>query len=81
MASLSVMTDSLADPEKTRKPTMTKVETIAHLCFLEDERTRLLIEAIETKSTDEVKNSTDKETAKANFYFLLNAKIYDKLRE
>ena len=71
------MTDSLADSEKVRKPTMTKVETIKHLCFLEEERTRLCIEAIETKATDEIKFSTDKETARANFYFLINAKIYD----
>ena len=36
---------------------------------------------METGATDGIKNSTDKETAKQNFYFMVNAKIYDKLRE
>ena len=57
MASLSAMTDSLADAEKNRKPKLTKQETLNHLCFLEDQRTTLMIEAMETGATDDIKNS------------------------
>ena len=81
MASLSAMTDCLADQEKTRKPKLNQSDTINYLCYLEEERTRQMLEAMETGATDDIKNSTDKETAKQNFYFMINAKIYDKLRE
>ena len=59
MQSLSAMTDSLEDFEKTRKPKLTRAETIEYMCFLNDERTKLLCESIESGSTDKVRKSKD----------------------
>ena len=53
------MTNSLAEAEKNSKPTISQVDTIKYLCFMEDESVRLMMEAMETGATDEIKNSTD----------------------
>lgn len=52
MASLSAMNDCLADSEKGRKPDINQADTIKYLCFMEDERVRLMMEAMENGSTD-----------------------------
>ena len=41
MASLSAMTDCLADHEKNRQPKFSESDTIKYLCFLEEEGTRV----------------------------------------
>jgi len=73
------MTDSMADQEKLRKPKMTRQECIDHLCFLNEQRTNLLMESIENGRIDEIKNSQDKESMKQKFFFLVNAKASDRL--
>lgn len=39
MASLSAMINSLDAQEKTKKPKLTRTQTIQHLCFMNDQRT------------------------------------------
>lgn len=79
MASLNAMSACLAVSEQKRKPALTLADTINHLCFLNGERTDLIIESIKDKTIEEIKNSSDIETAKKNFFFIIDAKAHDKL--
>ena len=79
MASLNAMSACLADQEKSRKPALTLADTIKHLCFLNGARTDFIIESIRDKKTEEIKNSSDIENAKKDFYFVIDAMSHDKL--
>ena len=75
VASLSALTNFIDDSEKTKKPKLTKIETIQQLCFMADERTRLTIEVIESGSGKSVK-ATDV-AGKQKFLHVMEAKVLD----
>ena len=79
MASLNAMSACIAEQEKSRKPKLTRAETIKQLCKMSEFRTELFIDAIRTKKTDDIKNSQDMETAKKYFYYIMESQAADRL--
>ena len=77
IASLSAIVNTIDEHEKTRKPKITRTECIQYLCFLADERTRILKDNIATGAAKKIK-ATDVEGQQL-FYHLLESKIADAL--
>ena len=79
METLSGMTDSLSNQEKSKKPKFSRHETLEHLCYLNSERTKLLMESLASGQTENIKNSENSQEEKQKFFLLVNAKVNDKL--
>ena len=73
----SALNDFLNDNEKRKKPALSRQESLALSLEMQAERTRILLDAIETGRTDDIKKSSDPD-ARQMFLATVSARVLDK---